>query len=44
MDQESKLSLPKFLKVLTGNGVPVPKAMAFAGKMYVMHHAGLCFA
>ncbi|EKM80112.1 hypothetical protein AGABI1DRAFT_127790 [Agaricus bisporus var. burnettii JB137-S8] len=34
MEQESKLSLPNFLKILASNGVPVPKAMAIAGKIY----------
>ncbi|KAH7887672.1 hypothetical protein F5I97DRAFT_1935756 [Phlebopus sp. FC_14] len=31
---EKKLSLPAFLKLLTGNNVPVPKAMAVASKVY----------
>lgn len=30
-----KIPLPRFLKLLTDNSVPVPKAMAFAGKMLV---------
>lgn len=29
-----KIPLPKFLKLLTSNNVPVPKAMAVSGKMY----------
>ncbi|KAF9446939.1 hypothetical protein P691DRAFT_761189 [Macrolepiota fuliginosa MF-IS2] len=33
-DQESKLPLPRFLKIFTTNGVSVPKAMAVAGKIY----------
>ncbi|KAG2348986.1 hypothetical protein BDR05DRAFT_1028076 [Suillus weaverae] len=32
--QDRKLTLPAFLKVLTGNNVPVPKAMAVASKVY----------
>ncbi|KAG1755615.1 hypothetical protein EDB19DRAFT_1955866 [Suillus lakei] len=32
--QDRKLSLPAFLKVLTSNNVPVPKAMAVASKVY----------
>ncbi|KAF8238751.1 hypothetical protein L208DRAFT_1240565 [Tricholoma matsutake] len=31
---EAKIPLPRFLKLLTGNNVPVPKAMAVAGKIY----------
>ena len=31
-----KLPLPKFLKLFTNNNVPVPKAMAIAGKMSVV--------
>jgi len=31
-----KIPLPRFLKLLTGNNVPVPKAMAVAGKMSVL--------
>ncbi|KAG0709713.1 hypothetical protein DFH29DRAFT_885492 [Suillus ampliporus] len=31
---ERKLTLPTFLKVLTSNNVPVPKAMAVASKVY----------
>ncbi|KAH7914198.1 hypothetical protein BJ138DRAFT_1057479 [Hygrophoropsis aurantiaca] len=31
---EKKMALPAFLKVLTSNGVPVPKAMAVASKIY----------
>ena len=31
-----KLPLPKFLKLFTNNNVPVPKAMAVAGKMSVV--------
>ena len=30
-----KIPLPRFLNELTSNGVPVPKAMAVAGKMSV---------
>lgn len=33
---EAKIPLPRFLKLLTGNNVPVPKAMAVAGKMSVV--------
>jgi len=33
--QERKLTLPAFLKVLTSNNVPVPKAMAVASKVCV---------
>lgn len=29
-----KISLPKWLKIFTANGVSVPKVMAVAGKMY----------
>ncbi|KAG2077339.1 hypothetical protein BDR04DRAFT_1065949 [Suillus decipiens] len=32
--QDRKLTLPAFLKVLTNNDVPVPKAMAVASKVY----------
>ncbi|OAX44571.1 hypothetical protein K503DRAFT_825731 [Rhizopogon vinicolor AM-OR11-026] len=32
--QERKLALPAFLKILTSNNVPVPKAMAVASKVY----------
>ncbi|KAG2757343.1 hypothetical protein P692DRAFT_20948436 [Suillus brevipes Sb2] len=32
--QDRTLTLPAFLKVLTGNNVPVPKAMAVASKVY----------
>jgi hypothetical protein len=35
-DEDVKLPLPKFLKLFTNNNVPVPKAMAFAGKMSVV--------
>ncbi|KAL0949468.1 hypothetical protein HGRIS_009521 [Hohenbuehelia grisea] len=31
---ESKISLPKFLKILTDNNVPVKQAMSVAGKIY----------
>lgn len=31
-----KLPLPNFLKLFTDNNVPVPKAMAIAGKMFVV--------
>lgn len=31
-----KLPLPKFLKLFTNNNVSVPKAMAIAGKMFVV--------
>jgi hypothetical protein len=34
-EQQAKIPLPKFLKLLTGNNVPVPKAMSVAGKMSV---------
>jgi hypothetical protein len=33
--QDRTLTLPAFLKVLTGNNVPVPKAMAVASKVFV---------
>jgi hypothetical protein len=33
--QDRKLTLPAFLKVLTSNNVPVPKAMAVASKVFV---------
>ncbi|KAG1752714.1 uncharacterized protein EDB91DRAFT_1234689 [Suillus paluster] len=36
--QERKLTLPAFLKVLTSNDVPVPKAMAVASKVYKQFH------
>ncbi|KAG2042350.1 hypothetical protein BDR03DRAFT_945113 [Suillus americanus] len=32
--QDKKLTLPAFLKILTSNNVPVPKAMAVASKLY----------
>ena len=32
----SKIPLPKYLKMLTENGVPVKKAMELAGKLYVL--------
>ncbi|KAG2056353.1 hypothetical protein BDR06DRAFT_1006064 [Suillus hirtellus] len=32
--QDRKLTLPAFLKILTSNNVPVPKAMAVASKVY----------
>jgi hypothetical protein len=32
-DQETKIPLPKFLKILTNNGVPAAKSMAITGKM-----------
>lgn len=34
--QERKLPLPAFLKILTSNNVPVPKAMAVASKVCVL--------
>ena len=34
--EDVKLPLPKFLKLFTNNNVPVPKAMAVAGKMSVV--------
>ena len=34
-EHEAKIPLPRFLKLLTGNNVPMPKAMATAGKMSV---------
>jgi len=34
--RDVKLPLPKFLKLFTNNNVPVPKAMAIAGKMFVV--------
>ena len=34
-----KLPLPKFLQILTGNGVPAAKAMAVTGKMLVCSSA-----
>jgi hypothetical protein len=30
-----RVPLPSFLKVLTSNGVPIPRAMSVAGKMFV---------
>lgn len=32
-DQESKLPVPQFLKILTNNGIPAAKAMLINGKM-----------
>ncbi|KAF5363885.1 hypothetical protein D9756_000451 [Leucocoprinus leucothites] len=37
-DQESKLPLPQFLKILTNNGIPAAKAMAITGKIYKMYN------
>ena len=37
-DHEAKIPLPIFLKLLTANNVPVPKALAVAGKMYVLFY------
>ncbi|KAF8205050.1 hypothetical protein BJ912DRAFT_1028259 [Pholiota molesta] len=34
MNTEEKVPLPKFLKLLASNGVPMPKAIAIAGKVY----------
>lgn len=37
MDQpERKIALPAFLKILTNNNIPVPKAMAVASKVCVL--------
>ena len=36
ISDDVKLPLPKFLKLFTNNNVPVPKAMAVAGKMSVV--------
>ncbi|KAF8974487.1 hypothetical protein BDZ97DRAFT_1911666 [Flammula alnicola] len=33
-DDDVRLPLPKFLQLFTSNGVPAPKAMAIAGKVY----------
>ena len=30
---DSEIPLPRFLKELGNNGIPIPKAMAIAGKM-----------
>ncbi|KAJ6539423.1 hypothetical protein B0H19DRAFT_1178960 [Mycena capillaripes] len=35
--EESKIPLPKFLKLFTSNNVPMSKAMAVAGKIYKQH-------
>jgi hypothetical protein len=35
MEDDTKIPLLKFIKLLTDNGVPVPAAMSVAGKMYV---------
>ncbi len=37
MDIQSgvRIPLPKFIKIMTENGVPVSRAMAVAGKMHV---------
>jgi len=35
-DDDLKIPLPNFLKFLTSNNVPVPKAMAIAGKVSVL--------
>jgi hypothetical protein len=32
-DQESKVPLPQFLKIMTNSGVPVARAMSITGKM-----------
>ena len=32
-DQESKLPVPQFLKILMNNGIPAGKAMLITGKM-----------
>ncbi|KIM46110.1 hypothetical protein M413DRAFT_426129 [Hebeloma cylindrosporum] len=37
-DDHLKIPLPNFLKFLTSNNVPVPKAMAIAGKVYKEYH------
>ncbi|KAG6821636.1 hypothetical protein H0H93_000145 [Arthromyces matolae] len=46
MPDNVKIPLPKFIKVLTSNNVPVPKAMALSSKLYKhfntpLHLAGL---
>ncbi|KAJ6485137.1 hypothetical protein C8R47DRAFT_1130904 [Mycena vitilis] len=35
--EQSKIPLPKFLKIFTSNNVPMTKAMAVAGKIYKDH-------
>lgn len=35
-DDNLNIPLPNFLKFLTSNNVPVPKAMAIAGKVSVL--------
>jgi hypothetical protein len=47
-DDDLKIPLPNFLKFLTSNNVPVPKAMAIAGKVSVLkqtilHESGLTY-
>jgi hypothetical protein len=45
MDQpERKIALPAFLKILTNNNIPVPKAMAVASKVCVLldMHMHIC--
>lgn len=34
-----KIPLPDFLKLLTSNNVSIPKAMAIAGKVFVLIHS-----
>lgn len=35
MEDDAKIPLPKFLKLLTDHNVPVSAAMSATGKMYV---------
>jgi len=35
--KEAKIPLPTFIKMLASNNLPVPRAMALAGKMYTIH-------
>ncbi|CAA7259836.1 unnamed protein product [Cyclocybe aegerita] len=37
-EDEAKIPLPQFLKLLTSNNIPMPKAMAVAGKVYKEHN------
>ncbi|KXN89656.1 hypothetical protein AN958_05523 [Leucoagaricus sp. SymC.cos] len=37
-DQELKLPLPQFLKIMTNNGIPAANAMALTGKIYKVYN------
>lgn len=37
MNTDEKVPLPKFLQLLASNGVPMPKAIAIAGKVFVLN-------